>query len=229
MPGAGGTLGSGGVPEGGTTSSEGGSAGSGPQPCTTSWPLGTVLWSFDQGMIGETGLSGNWGTYVEEPSGESFLAQSAITWNTAEGKSCPGSLQLTVPFTKYGDPQKVMANVNFSDDWTDKKTLHGWAKILAPATGSVAYLNAIMLSVSSGASYEAFRGTFVNAPLFSDRNWHEITIPLNPVAPPPQSPAFIPAPVRQIGIQVSVVASAPAGGPAAPVETSILLDDLWLE
>ncbi|MGC4089096.1 MAG: hypothetical protein QM756_14675 [Polyangiaceae bacterium] len=204
----------------------GGVGGSGPVKCTSSSPKGALLYSFEDATLsGNTGLSGGWITYVEGAG----LSSAEIKWNETEGKSCPGALSLGVPFSVYQDPNRVMAVINFNEDWTGKLVLHASIKVLEPTTGPISYLLGLQFSVSSGGNYEAFRGSFLNAALFTDRAWHDVSIPLNAKDPTTGDNAYVPGQVRQIGMQVASAAAKPSGAPDAPLPTTVLIDDIWIE
>jgi hypothetical protein len=211
---------------GGAGAGAAGAAGGASDTCVLD-VAGDTLYGFDTTSL--TGsIAGTWSTY---PEGSLALGDSTITWSPTEGHACPGALTLSVPFDTYGE-QKVMALINFQENWSSPSAftrLHAWVKIQLPEGGSLEHLRGAQLSISSGPSYDAFRSNFLPVGTFSDGDWHELSVTLEPLDPPPSVGAYIPDSVRQIGAQVITALAAPPGGPPAPLTTTLFVDDIWLE
>jgi hypothetical protein len=197
--------------------------------CALSVP-GTVLCSFADSTLNCGGFPGSrWQPFEEfGPVGDAQRPPpSSVTWSETEGHACAGALALTVPFTAYTSPDRVMVLTDFKQNWTGKTKLHAWAKVVIPPSGSIAHLAGVQLSVSS-ANYSAFRGFYVNAPIFADGQWHEFVGSLTP-APLSQPTPFVPADVVQVGVQLAAQNAPPPGGPPEPLTTTVYVDDIWLE
>src|SRR5207302_1651688 len=123
-----------------------------------------------------------------------------------------------------GVSEKVMALINFHANWSSPKAyshLHGWVKIPLPSTGNLDHLSGIQFSTNSG-NYTAFLGYNGPAADLANNAWRPVDLALTPAA------NYMPGDVDQIGVQLIAKSSAPAGS-AAPVPTSIFVDDIWLE
>jgi hypothetical protein len=160
---------------------------------------------------------GNWQV------GGSPVPDSFIRRNASEGASCPGSLELNVPFTTYGTQTDVQINFNPAQDWTGRSTLHAKVKIPDPGTGNLNHLNGVNLAVLSD-NYANYDNKFVSASTFADFAWHDVALDLSAGDPPPTLPSII-----QIQVQLQAAGEAPSGGPSAPISTTLLVDDIWIE
>jgi hypothetical protein len=199
--------------------------------CHTTFP-GDVLYPFDSASMIVTGSaadlmgavpSGRWFPYPE-PQGSAALRDSASAWSDVEGHSCSGALAMTASFTVYGPLEKVLGLINFNANWMTPKAytrMHAWVKVALPSSGNLDHLDAIQLAVNSN-NYMSFLGNTVPVSPWVDGDWHEIVLDLVP------STNYLPADIRQIGVQL--IAKGVAGvGPSAPVPTTFYVDDIWLE
>jgi hypothetical protein len=233
--GTGGGLG--GAGSGGKAGS-GGSAGAAGAPCVTKFS-GTVKYSFDNAGSAAQGVL----LYPEDPTGQGPgvctgpISLSATAFNSTEGHSCPGALELTIPFGSYASPNQITVDINFGPvDWTAYSLLHAWVKIKTPdatvaGTETLSYLSQVQFSVASSSvtTSNDYKGyTSSTKPLlgWADRGWHEVTLGLVP------STNYYANAVLNIGVQIQSVGvkpSAPADAPAAPPTTVVEIDDIWLE
>jgi hypothetical protein len=199
--------------------------------CRTTFP-GDLLHSFDSASVIVTGSaadlmgavpSGRWFAYPE-PQGSAALRDSASAWSDVEGHSCPGALAMSANFTVYGPLEKVLGLINFNANWMTPKAytrMHAWVKVPLPSSGTLDHLDAIQLAVNTN-NYTSFLGNTVPVSPWVDGDWHEIVLDLVP------STSYVPADIRQIGVQL--IAKGVAGaGPSAPVPTTFYVDDIWLE
>jgi hypothetical protein len=231
--------GSGGTGVGGAgTGGKAGNGGSAGAPCVTSFS-GTVKYSFDNAGSAAQGVL----LYPEDPTGKGPgvcigpISQSATGFNPTEGHSCPGALELTIPFGSYASPNQITVDVNFGPvDWTAYSLLHAWVKIKTPdaavaGTETLSYLSQVQFSVASSSvtTSNDYKGyTSSTKPLlgWADRGWHEVTLGLVP------STNYYANAVLNIGVQIQSVGvkpSAPADAPDAPPTTVVEIDDIWLE
>jgi hypothetical protein len=145
--------------------------------------------------------------------------------NGSEGKSCAGSLALTVPFSVYGADEAAEAQATFSADWSAYTTLHAWVKVAEPAGGTIDYLKAIQLFVQSNG-YAEYDSAWVDGPEFADFGWHEITLNM-------AAEGTVLSSIDQIGVQlIAHTSQADAGGgsaSAAPETTVVYIDDIYLD
>jgi hypothetical protein len=162
---------------------------------------------------------GNWQV------GGSPVPDTVIQRNATEGYSCPGSLEMMVPFTAYGTQSDAQINFSPVQNWVGYRKLHARVKIVMPSTGNLDHINGVQFAVNSD-NYMNYDGKFTSASTFMDFGWHdiELDLTLGAAAPPPQLDSII-----QVQVQLQTPMMAPAMGPAAPVPTTILVDDVWIE
>lgn len=206
------------IPEAAAAGGEGGMNGEGGGGGDTGEPLPpTVIATFDEPGSLSTSL-GSWQVTTNNPVPDSFVRR-----NPDEGRSCPGALELTVPFTAYGTQTDAQINFNPVQDWTGRAKLHAWVKIPDPGTGNLNHVGGVNLAVLS-ENYGNYDNAYEGAATFADFDWHEIVLDLTAGDPPPDLPTVI-----QIHVQLQVHGTAPEDGPEAPVPTVMLVDDIWLE
>jgi hypothetical protein len=222
--GAGGAGGAGGAAAGaggagGAGGAAAGAGGAGGAPMTGP----RVISTFDTpGSLMIMGL-GNWGvgSYMMVPD-------SVASRNMTEGVSCAGSAQLTTPFTAYGQQSSIEINFSPLQNWTGFRKVHAKVKVLMPSTGNLNHLNigsGIQLAANSTTMYNTFQGHQYPASTFADFGWHDVDLDVPGTIGTP----LVMTEVIQVSVQVLTSAMAPATGPAAPVTTTILVDDVWVE
>jgi hypothetical protein len=185
--------------------------------CVTNFPGGSVLYNFNTSVQGWGG-----GTY-QAPAG------LVTAFAAAEGHSCLGAAQLTIPFATYGQNADIEINPGPPMDFTGKSKLHFWAKVTV-AGGATAGIAAIQFYVNTGG-YSKYSGNYINLTQtlsdggsFSDGNWHEgvYNIAAN-------TANIVVGVINQFGVQIVTPGSAPGGGPASPPTVVLVVDDVWLE
>ena len=161
---------------------------------------------------------GNW-QVGGDPVPDSFVRR-----NATEGYSCAGALELYVPFTEYGQQTDVQINFNPEQDWTGYTKLHARVKIPDPGTGNLDHINGVQFAVNSDM-YMNYDGKFNAGSMFADFDWHalELDLTVGGGDPPPTLDAMI-----QVQVQIQVLPMEPDAG-GAPVPTTILVDDIWIE
>lgn len=153
------------------------------------------------------------------------VADTVVQRNATEGFSCPGSLEMRVPFTAYGTQSDAQINFSPVQNWVGYTRLHARVKFVMPSTGNLNHINGVQFAVNSN-NYMNYDGKFTAASVFADFAWHdiELDLTLGAAAPPPQLDSMI-----QIQVQIQTQMMAPAMGPTAPVATTILVDDVWIQ
>jgi hypothetical protein len=179
-------------------------------PCVTSFGSSSrLLSSFDNGNVGwSAGVSG--------------LAYTFASLRN-DGHTCPGAISLNVQYMAYGDSgADVESTYGTAADWTGFTKVHAWAKL---ATATFAAVGGVQAFVQSNGYANYANGGYVNASTFMDGNWHEIVFDmLNPGFGTVTFNA-----INRIGIQVVVQGARADGGPPAPTEVTLVVDDVWLE
>jgi hypothetical protein len=193
-----------------------------------------LLFSFD----GVTGSPTGWAeTVASQPDGGTFdptLSSSSII-----GHTCPGSMEVTNPFTAYFAKQET-SNTQYNyglggdgglaHNWVGYKTLHLWIKVTTTAA-SYAGLNGVQVFVQSGSDYQHYRSSYYYYTTFTDGAFHHVTQDLTPNldADAASGSEFDPTQVNDFGVQVQAAGSEPDGGPATPSTFQMYVDDIWLE
>jgi hypothetical protein len=215
---------------GGTTVSEAGDTGTageagasaGPTACVV--PYTGILYDFDQ-----PGSRGNWTAGAGFNATDVSLGDSSIARSETQGHSCLGSLAGTFPFTIYNATESGELEITYGTTtpavWTGKTKLHAWVRVDVPSEG-VGYLNGLQLHASSN-SYGDYLAKFVSISTFATGTWQEIVLDLT--ANGSSGAPLDLTGINQLGLQVLVLGTAPAGGPAAPETTTVYLDDIWAE
>ena len=179
-------------------------------PCVTSFGAGSrLISSFDNGNIG----------WSPEVSGVAYTFAST----KADGHTCPGALTLDLQYMAFADPDAdVAANFSPAADWTGFAKVHAWVKLQTTTFAAINVVQAFTLSNGFG-SYA--NGGYVGGSTFSDGNWHEIVLDMLQ----PGYGTVTTNIVNRLGIQVVLFHAMADGGPAAPTEVTMLVDDVWLE
>src|SRR5205823_1919374 len=92
-------------------------------------------------------------------------------------------------------------------------------------TSTYAAVNGAQPFVHSNGYTNYANGGFVSGSTFSDGNWHELILDM-------QHPGFGTVTfnnINRVGFQMLVFSSASDGGPAAPSDVTMLVDDVWLD
>lgn len=147
------------------------------------------------------------------------VGDSFINRTLDEGASCPGALALTVPFSVYGDATNGLAQANFNQDWTGRSALHVAIKIADPGTGNLDYLNGAQIWLQTN-NWSVYTSKFVVGTELADFEWHSYSLDISELDL---------AIVNQVGVQLVAKDAVPEGGPTAPLQTVLYIDDLWLE
>ena len=182
--------------------------------------LPRVIATFDTpGSLNMAGI-GNWG-----PGGSPPLADTVVSRNATEGFSCAGAAEIRVPFTAYGTQQDIQINFNPRQNWTGATMLRAKVKVVMPSTGNLNHLSGVQFAANSKPDYSTFQGHYYNASTFADFAWHDVNLPIPGAGATPLDMTQ----VIQITVQLITQMTAPATGPAAPVTTTLLLDDVWIQ
>jgi hypothetical protein len=212
--GASGSSGSGGA----AGEDSGGQGGEGGVPGCQANP-GTIYMgdaSFD-----EPGSSAGW-NLAPEAGNLGGLGDGFSRRVTTEGHLCPGALEVTIPFSVYGNNEKAAVEKAATTNWTGKTSLHVWVKVADPGDGTIAFINGIQVFVQS-MGYSVYSSKFVGAATFDDFQWHEIVLDLA------AAPAVVLNDVNKVGVQVLAAASRPPSAPMTPSTTVVYVDDIYLE
>ena len=186
--------------------------------------LPRVIATFDMpGSLNTAGF-GNWG-----PGGSPTvpIPDTVVSRNPTEGFSCAGAAELRVPFTAYGTQQDIQINFNPRQNWTGATMLRAKVKVVMPSTGNLNHLSGIQFAANSKPDYSTFQGHFYDASTFADFGWHDVDLPVPGMGTAAQMLDM--TQVIQITVQLITPAMAPATGPAAPVTTTLLLDNVWIQ
>jgi hypothetical protein len=105
--------------------------------------------------------------------------------------------------------------------------LRAKVKIVMPSTGNLNHLSGVQFAANSKPNYSTFQGHYYNASTFADFAWHDVDLPVPGMGTADQM--LDRTQVIQITVQLITPATAPATGPAAPVTTTLLLDDVWIQ
>jgi hypothetical protein len=191
--------------------------------------------------------------------GLSALTTADIVFDAEEGSACPGSMGLEVPFTIYQDTNfQGQASLNVGipapgNDWTAFSALHVW--VMVESETDLTHLNTVALSVLSGDPtadpvdfYANFTAQFTAASTLTSGTWAELVFDIpaaiaagaDPDNDPTTPPTFFVNGIGQFGVAVNIWdgpnADTTTGGtpppvtaPAAPVTTTLYIDDVWLE
>jgi hypothetical protein len=169
----------------------------------------------------EPGSSAGW-NLVAEAGNLGGLGDGFVRRVTDEGYLCPGALEMTIPFSAYGNKEKAAVEKASTVDWTGKTSLHVWVKVADPGAGTIAFLNGIQVYVQS-MNYAVYSSKFVGAATFDDFMWHEIVLDLT-AAPP-----VVLTDVSKVGVQVLAAATRPPSAPMTPSTTVVYVDDIYLQ
>jgi hypothetical protein len=183
---------------------------------------GQLLYGFDNGTI--TG----WSAQAMDSVDSGLVATIGDT--LSDGKTCPGALTVTVPFTTYGATENADVQIGLGGvDWSNRSTLHFWVKL---TTASYPAISGVQAFVQSGPGYANYTSEFVTSIALADGGWHPIAIDLKNLA----NDGYTNVPdggalgvIDGIGVQVVAQTSAPAGGPSAPSAATLAVDDIWVE
>ena len=202
-PGPGGAAGSGGDGAGG----EGGQA---PVACHLD------LFKFDSDP------GGSMGKYLTPATGP--VQSSTVSWNSVEGVTAPGSGKLIATFGALGE-QAQLSLYTTPGPLACHTKLH--AKVKLVSATDLSTINGIGLSISSGPfdSTGRYSAQFTSTSSFAMDTWYSIELPFATASY--QSPAnTLPdfTDVRGFGIQVQTKTTG-----ATPVETTLYVDDVWVE
>jgi hypothetical protein len=179
---------------------------------------------------------------------ESTVAYSAV------GRTCPGSVALTVPFTEYGDAavlQKVELNYNYNANaggyplWTSFTKLHYWVKAAFEGTdgGALLGLDATATDLKglayngSYAQWANYHSTADGLPIpdTSLNDWQEVVIDLTDATfadggtITPSGAGCSTGNACQFASILAVGGKADGGAPTEPATTVLYIDDIWLE
>jgi hypothetical protein len=192
-----------GPPDSGTVTGEGGGDASdggveAEAGCTTIMELtdgGTavLVTGFDNDVI--TG----WGAATENSEADASVT-GTVAYSATVGRTCPGSITMTVPFTQYAF-QQVALDYNYQGDvqnyplWTNFTKLHYWVKVAFDGTDGgvldneagapffpslndnnnfVQWNSYTAASYDNGATIAYFSG-----PTLSNDEWQEVTLELS--------------------------------------------------
>jgi hypothetical protein len=187
------------------------------------------------------------------------LDGSAVAYSATVGRTCPGAVALTVPFTTYGFQQvEVQYDYNVNPEsyalWTNATTLHYFVKVafegadggvLTAEAGAPEYNglqddnNFAQWNNYTAANYNNPTGNtdFFAGTTFSAGEWQEVTLSLNDPtqatvdggAVTPMGASCLLGNACKFASQLEVPPVAPDAGPAAPTTTVLYIDDVWIE
>jgi len=196
----------------------GGQGGEGGVPGCQAHP-GTIYGG--DGSFDEPGSSAGW-NLAPEAGNLGGLGDGFVRRVIDEGNLCPGALEVTIPFSAYGEKEKASVEKAAVADWTGKTSLHVWIKVEDPGDGTIAFMNGIQVFVLS-MQYAVYSSKFVGAATFDDFAWHEIVLDLT------AAPAVVLDDVNKVGVQVLAATTRPPSAPMTPSTTVVHVDDMYLE
>ena len=186
---------------------------------------GQLFYSFDNGAV-----PAGWQAVTSHDPADSGLL-GVVSVNTTEGHTCAGALQITIPFTAFG--QSVELQGNFNGPAYVGKQFHYWVKaaVPPPADGGTAITVGQEFVAGNGQVYAQWRLTGADAALYSNQNfvnfyppsdtaWTEIVVPLTGA-----DGGAIAIDLAQLGANLLTNPQ----DAAAPTTAVLLLDDIWLE
>jgi hypothetical protein len=180
------------------------------------------------------GFSDRWSVNFIDPADAGLFAPS-IAISTTEGSSSQGAIELTAPFSQYGQIATAECNFGPSADfgapnWTDKTALHARLKMQA---GTGAGLAAVFLFVQTGAldangtmkPYATWSGARVEPDALADGAWHDAEM----IFKAEQGFKGDLSLINKVGMEAVTSSELLLdGGPSAPGTTILFLDSISL-
>jgi len=178
------------------------------------------------------GYSDRWSTNFIDPADAGLAPSIAVT--ATEGSSPQGAIELTAPFSQYGQIATAECNFGPSADfgapnWTDKTALHARLKMQA---GTGAGLAAVFLFVQTGAldangtmqPYATWSGARIEPDTLADGAWHDAEM----IFKADQGFKGDLSLVNKVGMEAVTPSQELDGGPAAPGMTILYIDSINL-
>ena len=181
-----------------------------------------LLYSFDN----ITQVPSGWVVAVTDPADSGLTPTLSV--NTTEGHTCPGSLQLTIPFTAFGQqadmkiPQPYPGGTLYSG-----VAFHAWVKVEIPGDAGITVSNEFLQGNGQvyaqwgqppdGGPYTA--QNFVNFYPPAATSWQEVVVPIG------DDGGSASIDLDQLGANLQLNAQ----DSGAPTTAILLLDDIWFE
>ena len=193
-----------------------------------------LLFGFDNITAVPTG----WTTSVVDPADSGLTASLSV--NTSQGHTCPGSLQLTIPFTAFGQQADMKFTYPYPAGTPFTGTqFHFWVKVATAGDAGITVGNEFLQGNGQAYTQWSIQGAdagpytnqdFVNFyPPVAATSWQEIVIPLAGCGDSGGTNCTGTAPVsidlNQLGANL-LLKLQDAGAPTTVV---LLVDDIWLE
>jgi hypothetical protein len=169
--------------------------------------------------FGEAAAAEQWNIW---PGGNAAggLLTASVAYDSMEGNSCEGALQVNLPWDQYGVGQQARLERDLGGaDWTGGTTLHMSIRFEDPGTGNLNHIAWGDVFFQNG-NWSIWSNQSLNFGMLSDFEWHEITVDLTSVTATPNL-----AEVNSIGVELGLV-SETSGTPPA---TTFYVDDIWVE
>jgi hypothetical protein len=190
---------------------------------------GKLFYSFDDGVVPP-----GWAASTTDPTDAGLTATLSV--NTTDGHTCPGALQVTIPFTAGGQVGKMEINLN--GPAYRGTTFHAWTKVALPPLADGGANTTVQNDFinGNGQVYAQWRITGSDAGLYSFQDfvnfypplfttWREILVPLTGCSTCSDDGGPVFFDLAQLGADLEIIPQ----DAAAPVPAVLLLDDIWLE
>jgi len=155
------------------------------------------------------------GLYIGSQTGP-VKDDSSVTYSSTEGAAATGSGKLFAKLSAYGQFAQLGLFLPSNTVWTCKSKLHAMVK-LQSAT-DLTHLTGIEFSLSSN-NYAIYTPQLNSTTGFAMNTWTPIVLNFATATPAPKFDS-----VSGIGFQLKTVAAG-----TVPVDTTLFVDDVWLE
>jgi hypothetical protein len=215
--GLGGAAGDGNIAGDGNVAGAGGEGGEGstqPPLPTCTGPVELVNFNTDP--------AGAMGKYLTPATGP--VQQSVVSWNATEGVTAPGAGKLLATFGAYSEQAQLSLYFNHAK-WLCQTKLRAKVKLISAT--DLSHINGIGFGINSGNSTTGnhYSQQFTSTTTWAMDTWYMVELPFATAGykdPAGTLPDF--TDVVGIGIQVQTKSTG-----TLPVETTLYVDDVWLE
>ena len=198
----------------GNIAGAGGEGGALPPVPTCTGPVELANFTTDPG--------GAMGRYVTPATGP--VQQSVVSWSSTEGVAALGAGKLLATFGAYSEQAQLSLYYNHAK-WLCQTKLR--AKVMMISATDLSHINGVSLGINSGNSTTGTRysSQFTSTTTWMMNTWYTIELPFATAGykdPPNTLPDF--TDVTGIGVMMQTKSTG-----TLPVETTLYVDDVWLE